>query len=79
VNIPRRKSELLRELVGCLEANGATGIDIWRGGKHWRVRFNHSGRTLTATCAVSPSDYRAQLKARAQIKRVLRGQVPGAT
>ena len=78
LNIPKRKSELLRELVGCLEANGATGIDIWRGGKHWRIRFNHYGRILTTTCALSPRDHRAQLNALSQTRRMLRGQVLGA-
>ena len=39
---------------------------------HLKIRFEHQGRKLQMSMAVSPSDWRAQHKLRSQIRRPLR-------
>jgi hypothetical protein len=80
MNIRKRRSGLLREIFGCLEANGAI-----------RHRFLARRRQALAylvpsfwpdiddDCALSPGDHRSRLNALAQIRRILMARVPDAT
>jgi hypothetical protein len=63
---------LLPDTIDFLKSNGAQDIEPSRGGKHFEIRFKFKNQSLITVTSVSPSDQRAGMKQRTQLKRILR-------
>jgi hypothetical protein len=61
-----------RQLLRYLKARGLKPR-LKPGKKHMRIEWMVGNRTYFITCAISPSDQRAVLNARAEIRRQLKG------
>ena len=67
-----RHSPLLRDVLQQLEDAGATKIEWWHGGKHYRVSATYRGQRVSATLPVSTCNWHAGRRQACDIKRKLR-------
>lgn len=64
-------NEILENALNQLKS---VGIEpkVWKGGKHTRIAWEHKGQYRAHTVPISPSDHRAAMNNRAQLRRILR-------
>jgi hypothetical protein len=66
-----KRNDCLRIVVAQLEAAGITP-EIKQAKKHIRIYWHRNGRRHSYTVPLSPSDWRASLNSRSDIRRILR-------
>lgn len=64
-------SETLKAVERELTESGIQ-YDVNRGKRHYKVKFKINGESCTVSCSVSPSDHRAALNARLQVRKRIR-------
>jgi hypothetical protein len=63
---------ILNNAIFQLAEAGIRKPKVWKGGKHYRISWEHHGEYRTLTVPLSPGDYRSQKNNAAQLKRILR-------
>lgn len=63
---------ILNHAIFQLAEVGIRKPKVWKGGKHYRISWEHHGEYRTLTVPLSPGDYRSQKNNAAQLKRILR-------
>jgi len=61
----------IQELCDWLEQHGAVVTSLSYGGKHGRIYFDHQGRSQFYVVGMTPSDWRAQLNAKSDLRHML--------
>jgi hypothetical protein len=69
-----RHNELVREALKILAAHGHDGV-VSNGGKHIKLTWLAHGQRRILTISKSPGDYRARLKSRTLLRRLLRAEI----
>lgn len=59
------------EVIDFLEKSGATIRSVERT-KHIKIKFDYAGKAMTTIVSASPSDWRAGLNKRSEIRAMLR-------
>ena len=62
-----------RRIMDELLRRGAKEVHLVKGRRHPRIEFTYNGRKHSYVTSLSPSDYRATVKAIADIRRMLKG------
>jgi hypothetical protein len=69
----RGEKDFHRRLRRYLDSIGATHVAFSvTGGTHMRCRFKYEDRPLMMICSATPSDHRAEKKAKCLIRRLIR-------
>jgi tellurite resistance-related uncharacterized protein len=63
---------ILNHAIFQLAEVGIRKPKVWKGGKHYRISWEHHGEYRTLTVPLSPGDHRSQKNNAAQLKRILR-------
>lgn len=66
-----KNNDVLRTVLDELGTAGATIVSLDQP-RHIKIQYEHNGAVGTTTVATTPSDWRAPLNARAQIRKALR-------
>jgi hypothetical protein len=63
---------ILNNAIFQLAEVGIKQPKVWKGGKHYRISWEHQGEYRTLTVPLSPGDHRSARNNSAQLKRILR-------
>lgn len=74
---PQVSHKLKEQLRKIVEQEGATFIEVEMRQKHPRIHMEYQGRRLRAVVSATPSDHRAFLNIKTQIRHILRESTDG--